>query len=257
MALVRLNPARILDAGCGTGYAGPLLRQRFNTSRVIELDLSPAMLHEARARGQGGLLDRVSAFFKGADTVQICGDFEALPLATASVDLVWSSLAIQWCREPDAVFAEFMRVLRPGGLLMFATLGPDTLKELRSAFAGIDGYRHVNEFIDMHDLGDALVRAGFASPVMDMEMLTLTYDDVKSVLRDLRDIGAQHIGDRRPGLMGRQTWQTVLARYEAFRREGLLPASYEAVFGHAWKPEQAPARQLADGAQIIEFRPRR
>jgi len=253
---VRLEPARILDAGCGTGYAGALLRQRFGDARLIELDLSPAMLHAARARGRGGWLERVSAFFKGDGAVQVCADFEHLPLASASVDLVWSSLAIQWCNNPDLVFAEFMRVLKPGGLLMFATLGPDTLKELRAAFAGIDGHRHVNDFIDMHDLGDALVRAGFANPVMDMEMLTLTYDDVKGVLHDLRDIGANHTAQRRPGLLGKRAWQTVLARYEAFRRDGVLPASYEAVFGHAWKPDATPNRTLPDGRQIIEFRRR-
>lgn len=257
LQLIRLEPARMLDAGCGTGYAGSFLLPRFSGATLIELDLAPAMLQVARERHRGGLARRLGALFKGASNAQICADFEQLPLANDSVDLIWSSLAIQWCNNPDLVFAEFMRVLKPGGLLMFATLGPDTLKELRAAFAGIDDHRHVNDFIDMHDLGDALVRAGFASPVMDMEMLTLTYDDVKGVLRDLRDIGANHTVERRPGLLGKRAWQTVLARYEAFRCDGLLPASYEAVFGHAWKPEVSPSRALPDGRQIIEFRPRR
>jgi malonyl-CoA O-methyltransferase len=253
---IRIQAGRILDAGAGTGYAGPLLRQHFPAARLIELDLAPAMLQVARERQRGGWSQRIGAFFKGSPCVQVCGDIEQLPLASNSVDLIWSSLAIQWCNEPDTAFKEFMRVLKPGGLLMFATLGPDTLKELRTAFAGVDTHNHVNQFVDMHDLGDALVRTGFASPVMDMTMLTLTYDDLRGVMRDLRDIGAHnHTVGRRPGLMGKKAWQTLQDRYEAFRCDGVLPASYEAVFGHAWKPEIAP-RKLVDGSQVIEFRPR-
>ena len=182
-----------------------------------------------------------------------CADAERLPLAAGSLDLVFSNLALQWCR-PEAVFSEAARVLRPGGLLIFSTFGPDTLKELRGAFAAADGHAHVNTFIDMHDLGDALVHAGFADPVMDMEMITLEYACVEAVARDLKAIGARNSLPGRPrGLSGRGRWRQVIAAYEKDRRNGVLPASYEVVYGHAWKT--AP-RRLADGRQVIDFRPR-
>ncbi|GGP20823.1 malonyl-ACP O-methyltransferase BioC [Silvimonas iriomotensis] len=250
---IRIKPERVLDAGSGTGFACPVLRKRYPESRLIELDLAPSMLRVARDGRTGG----IRALLDRRKPVQVCGDLEALPLASNSVDLIWSSLALQWCNEPDTAFAEMLRVLKPGGLLMFATLGPDTLRELRTAFAGIDGHTHVNQFIDMHDLGDALVNSGFATPVMDMEHITLTYPELKPILADLKAIGAQNATrGRRDGMMGKSAWQRVTAAYEAFRRDGELPATYEVVYGHAWKPDTAPARKLADGSQVIEFRPR-
>ncbi|WP_283150350.1 malonyl-ACP O-methyltransferase BioC [Silvimonas soli] len=250
---IRIKPERMLDAGSGTGFACPILRERYPEGRLIELDLAPGMLRIAREQRGGG----IKAMFDRRKPVQVCGDLEALPLASNSVDLIWSSLALQWCNVPDAAFAEMLRVLKPGGLLMFSTLGPDTLKELRSAFASIDGYTHVNQFIDMHDLGDALVNSGFATPVMDMEHITLTYPELKPILADLKGIGAHNATrGRRSGMMGKTAWQRVVANYEQFRRDGELPATYEVVYGHAWKPEIMPARTLADGSQVIEFRPR-
>jgi malonyl-CoA O-methyltransferase len=166
---------------------------------------------------------------------------------------VFSNLALQWC-DPQRVFGEASRVLSPGGLFIFSTFGPDTLKELRAAFAAADGRAHVNAFIDMHDLGDALVHAGFADPVMDMEVITMEYDSVEAVARDLKAIGARNaLPDRPRGLSGRGLWRKVGAAYEAHRRAGALPATYEVVYGHAWKvaPKRAP-----DGRQVIDFRPR-
>ncbi|WP_432721352.1 malonyl-ACP O-methyltransferase BioC [Jeongeupia wiesaeckerbachi] len=254
--LVRIQPQRVLDAGCGTGYMGKALQTRYPDAQLVELDLAPAMLQIARERHAGAGLKKLLARFERNRPVQLCGDIEALPLADASVDLIWSSLAIQWCNTPDATFREFLRVLKPGGLLMFSTLGPDTLKELRAAFDGVDGYNHVNRFIDMHDLGDALSHSGFSTPVMDMETLTMTYPDVRAVMQDLKGIGAHNVTEgRRRGMMGKTAWQRVTAQYEAFRRDGALPCSYEVVYGHAWKPEHAP-KVRADGAQVIEFRPR-
>ncbi|MBE9610129.1 malonyl-ACP O-methyltransferase BioC [Chitinilyticum piscinae] len=256
LALMRIEPVRVLDAGCGTGYALPGLRQRFGSAELLALDLAPGMLRVVQQKQSGfrqlfGLLDRQKA-------LPLCGDIEALPLADASVDVIWSSLTLQWCNTPDRAFAEFRRVLRPGGLLLFATLGPDTLHELRTAFAGVDGYSHVNQFIDMHDLGDALGQQGFSGPVMDMEYLTLTYPDARAVMRDLKDIGAaNHMHGRRSGMMGRAAWQRVVAQYEALRRDGVLPCTYEVIYGHAWKTDAPASRTLADGAQIIEFRPRK
>ncbi|RTL01005.1 MAG: malonyl-[acyl-carrier protein] O-methyltransferase BioC, partial [Neisseriaceae bacterium] len=157
----------------------------------------------------------------------------------------------------DKAFTELARVLRPDGLLMFSTLGPDTLKELRQAFSGADGYAHVNRFIDMHDIGDALVHNGFAEPVMDMEYITLTYESVKAVMLDLKAIGAQQVLDgRNPGLMGKSRWQKVLDNYERLRQAGRLPATYEIVYGHAWKPQPKLGKTLPDGRQIIEFKKR-
>ncbi|MGQ5523549.1 malonyl-ACP O-methyltransferase BioC [Chitinimonas sp. PSY-7] len=249
LELVKLAPTRILDAGSGTGYAGPRLRAHYKDARLLELDLALSMLQVAA--GKLGLLERV--FQKRS--WQICADIEALPLAANSLELVWSSLAIQWLNEPDTVFREFHRVLKPEGLLMFSSFGPDTLIEMRSAFSQADARPHVNRFIDMHDLGDALSHAGFSAPVMDMEKIVLTYSDMKSVMRDLKAIGAHNVAfGRGRGLMGKTAFQRAEAAYEKLRREGRLPATYEVVYGHAWKP--APKPGFADGRQVIEFRPR-
>jgi malonyl-CoA O-methyltransferase len=179
-----------------------------------------------------------------------CADAGRLPLAHASVDFVFSNLVLQWSRPQD-VFAEAARVLPTGGLLMFSTLGPDTLKELRAAF---EGEARVHSFIDMHDLGDALVHAGFADPVMEMEVITLEYSRVDDLARDLKATGAQNaLAERAHGLTTPRRWKAMTDRYEAHRRGEALPATFEIVYGHAWKT--AP-RRTADGRQVIDFRER-
>ncbi len=184
----------------------------------------------------------------------LCADMERLPLARHSLPMVWSNLALQWTDDPAPVFREIHRVLEPGGLFVFSTFGPDTLKELRAASAGLDGHQHVNRFIDMHDLGDALVHAGFANPVMEMEHITLTYGDLRALLLELKAIGAHTVKEaRRSGLMGKAQWQQLTANYERFRRDGRLPATYEVVYGHAWAGQTT---KLEDGRQVIEFRGR-
>ena len=252
--MMRLQPERILDAGCGTGFAFPLLGQRYPQSHLVGLDLAHAMLAEARHRlPKPTLFGRLLAPFNGRPAPLVGADMEAMPLASDSVDLLWSSLALQWLETPDASFREMRRVLKPGGLLLFSTFGPDTLRELRAAFAGLDGYNHVNRFLDMHDVGDALIHAGFANPVMEMEYLTLTYDDLKGVMRDLKGIGAHTVVDgRREGLMGRKEWQRLVDNYEAFRREGKLPATYEVIYGHAWVGAVKPAHE--DGRKVIQLK---
>jgi len=186
---IRITPARILDLGCGTGYVTHLLAKRYRHAQLLGLDLALAMAHAARRRNTprwpfalGQQLGRCRF---------VIADAELLPLADHSMDLIVSSLTLQWC-DPDRVFRECRRVLKPGGLFLFTTFGPDTLKELRTAWRAVDNRVHVHDFIDMHDLGDALVRARFADPVMDVEHLTLTYPEVNNLLRELKAIGAHN-----------------------------------------------------------------
>lgn len=254
---MRVQPERILDAGCGTGYGVPLLRARFPKAGILALDLAHGMTVCTLRRhgGQAGWRKWFSGLAPAASPLNaLCADLEQLPLARNSLDMVWSSLALQWVDLPRA-FTEVKRVLRPGGLFLFATLGPDTLRELRAASAGLDGHDHVNRFIDMHDVGDALVQAGFANPVMEMEHLVLTYADLRGVVGDIRGIGGQTVLEsRRSGLMGKRAWARLAANYESFRREGRLPATYEIVYGHAWAGR---SDRLPDGRQVVEFRRRR
>ena len=223
---VKLEPAAVLDLGAGTGHAALALKRRYPASTVLAVDLAESMLREARRR---------QTLFRRFQ--RVCADAAALPLRSASVELVFSSLMLQWCDVPDGVFAECRRVLRPGGLLSFTTFGPDTLVELRRAWAAADDGVHVSRFLDMHDVGDALVRAGFAEPVMDVDRVTLTYAEVRDLMRDLKAIGAHNAASgRRRGLTGRSTFARVVDAYERERRDGRLPATYEVVYGHAWAP---------------------
>ncbi len=242
---IKLQPGRILDVGSGTGWGTRQLAQRYPSAQVLALDIAIGMLQAAR--GRSGWWRKL---FGGAKQLQVCGDVEGLPLAANSLEMVWSNLAVQWCNDLPATFVELHRVLKPDGLLMFSTFGPDTLKELRLAFNGVDGHSHLNRFADMHDIGDMLMHSGFAEPVMDMEYLTLTYDDVRGVLHDLKAIGAHNAtAGRGQGLMGRGAWQRLVENYERLRRDGKLPATYEVVYGHAWKPRP---RMTKDGVSIIQ-----
>lgn len=222
--LFRTKPRRILDAGCGTGHGAGALLRRYRGAELVALDLAPGMLAAARAR---------RPWLRRLDPV--CGDAAAVPLADDSVDMVFSNLMLQWCNDPDRVFSEFNRVLRPGGLLLFTSFGPDTLKELRAAWGAADGHTHVSRFIDMHDLGDALLRAGLGEPVMDAETITLSYTDVRGLMRDLKTMGARNAtAGRSRGLTGRRRLAAMEASYERLRSDGRLPATWEVVYGHAW-----------------------
>ena len=254
---VSLNPAAVLDLGAGTGYGLERLRQRYSAAVLLALDIAPAMLAVARERmPRPGWLDRARTLLpaaRGTPAVDyVCADMTALPLATNSVQMVWSSLALQWAQDLEATLKGIHRVLAPGGLFMFATFGPDTLKELRAAFAGIDASPHVNRFTDLHDIGDMLVHAGFAHPVMEMEMLTLTYADLKALMRDLKGMGAHNtVADRRRGLLGKAAWQRLEAAYEAHRSAGRLPATFEVIYGHAWAGDKLTRE---DGRQVIQMK---
>jgi malonyl-CoA O-methyltransferase len=229
LGFMRVAPRRILDLGCGTGQASHALLKQYPKADVVGLDFATAML--AKARRQGRWLRRPRV---------VCGDLDALPLADASVDLVFANAALQWSSDPAAAFVDIARILRPGGLLIFTSFGPDTLHELRAAWEAVDDRPHVHGFVDMHDYGDMLVRAGLADPVMDVERMTLTYDDPLRLMREIKAIGAANVEPRRGrGLLGRQRLQRVCAAYERFRdADGRLPVSYEVVHGHAWMPMQ-------------------
>lgn len=229
---IKLAPARILDAGCGTGAAIGGLLARYPKARLIALDQAPAML--ARARRRGTWRRRPQA---------VCADLVQLPLADASIDLVYANLALQWVTDWAAAFAELRRTIPAHGLLMFSVFGPDTFAELRRSWARVDDAVHVASFMDMHDIGDALVQAGFAEPVMDMEMLTLTYADMPRLMTDLRGMGLRNaLVGRRRSLTGKDRLSQLEAVYaERYRQaDGRLPLSFEIVYGHAWVPNAPP-----------------
>lgn len=240
---VKLAPEAILDIGCGTGYGARALARRYPRARIVCADIAEAMVRRARAGAPLSRLPALAALglplprWLAGNQRFVCGDAEALPLRAAAVDLLVSNLTLQWC-EPQRAFAEFRRALRPGGLLMFTTFGPDTLIELRRAWGAVDDRPHVHGFLDMHDLGDMLLRAGFADPVVDVERFTLTYDDVLGVLRDLKRLGAHNAAHGRArGLTGKASFARFKQAYEAMAAGGRVPATYEAVYGHAWAPE--------------------
>lgn len=244
---VRIEPDLVIDVGCSQGASLPALRARYPKARYVGLDLVPEMLQAAvqpRSAWQRWL-----PFRREGEANFVTADAATLPLKAASAGLVWSNLLLHWLDDPLPALAEAHRVLEVGGLVMFSTLGPDTLKELRSAFG--DGYVHTQRFIDMHDLGDMLVHCGFADPVMDMEMLTLTYDSVDAMLAELRGAGAScAMRARRHGLTGRRAWENARGAYEGLRVNGKLPASFEVIYGHAWK---AQPKTTADGRSVIRF----
>lgn len=237
--ILKSTPRDVLDAGCGTGYCARALARRYRRTRVIGVDSSPAMLRQARRRA--GWFTR---------TRYVSGDVENLPLKTTGFDMIVSNLTLQWC-DLQGALAEFLRVLRPGGVLMFTSFGPDTLKELKQAWRSADSYPHVHDFVDMHDIGDALVRAGFADPVMDMEHITLTYSSIKDVMRDLKRLGAHNVAlTRARGLTGKKRFAIFETAYENFASDGRIPATYEVVYGHAWAAQNPRTR---DGVAAISL----
>ena len=185
----------------------------------------------------------------------MCADLNALPFRGVCADLAFCNLALQWVNDLPRAFTEFRRCLKVGALLSFSTFGPDTLKELRAAFARADGHTHVNRFADMHDVGDMLVEAGYADPVMDMETITLTYRSPEALMHELKAIGATNATRGRPrGLTGRTRLARVVRELDAFSREGRFPLTFEVVYGHAWKGEP---RRTAEGLPIVQVKGKR
>jgi malonyl-CoA O-methyltransferase len=241
--LIKIDPQTILDSGCGTGHGSFALQKRFKKSQVISLDLAFDMLQRTKALRP--ILHKIT----GKNSL-VCADIENLPITDASMSLVWSNLALQWCNDLDKSFSETKRVLQPNGLYIFSTFGPDTLKELRASIGNEN--THVSRFIDMHDIGDALTRAGFSAPVLDVERYTLTYDNVKNVMLDLKAIGANNATQGRGrGLAGKGFFKNLSMQYEKFRVNGKLPATFEVIYGHAWNPSSM--RSSAEEFAPIKF----
>jgi len=240
---LKLEPQTIVDVGCGTGYCTRALQQTYKRARVTGIDLAPSMVAQAK---------RHRRWF-GRNPEYMTGDAHALDLADNSVDLLVSSLTLQWC-DPEIVLQEFARVLKPGGLLLLSSFGPDTLMELRQAWQAVDLHEHVHTFIDMHDLGDAMVRNGFAGPVLDVDRLVMTYDSLLEILHDLKGIGAQNLAPARPrGLTGKTLFRAFCSEFESRAVDGQLRLTYEAVFAHAW----AGQRGRTEGEAIVPFPVRR
>jgi malonyl-CoA O-methyltransferase len=231
---------------------------------VLGLDAAPAMLAQARTR-QANASTSMSRLFSrlvGKSGTQarpgapglVCGDFARLPLANSSLGLVWSNLALHWHPHPDQVFEEWKRVLTVDGLLMFSCFGPSTFSQLRNARQSEAGLPQVLPFVDMHDLGDMLVHAGFSTPVMDMEMLTLTYETSDALLADVRALGGNPMSTRAPGLSSRDQRRQLLDALELERnRDGRVELSVELVYGHAFRPQP---KTTSSGEAIIRFSPR-
>ena len=232
-----LEPHTILDLGAGTCHAALELRRRFARARIIALDIAPGMLKAAPRPG-----------WSRRRFERVCADAYALPLASRSVDLVFSNLMLQWCDRPGLVFRELARVLKPGAVLMFSSFGPDTLKELRLAWASVDDGTHVSQFPDLPQLGDALMHAGLAEPVMDVEPQLLLYPDVHALMRELKRIGARNATSQRSrALTGRGRLQRMIAAYEARRTAAGLPATFEVIFGAAFGGAASDPEAAADG----------
>lgn len=233
----RREPGVILDLGCGTGSASRSLATQFQQANVIALDWAPAMLAKV-GKGTGSI----------GGVSRLCADMHAIPLAARSVDLVFSSLALQWSYDLPAIFREFRRIMKPDAMLIFTCFGPDTLFELKQAWRAVDDLPHVNDYPDMHDIGDELLAAGFREPVMDAERLTLEYPDVMSLMRELKGIGAHNVASKRlHGLTGKTRLQGMLKAYEQYRRDDRYPASYEVIYGTAFAPAEGQPMKTPEG----------
>lgn len=227
-------PKVVLDVGCGPAHAAAAMRKRWPKAQVIALDLALPMLREAKKH---------AGWWKPFQ--RVCADLRALPLAEGSVDVLFCNLSLQWVDDLPAAFNGFRRVLKPGGLLVCSTFGPETLQELRDAFAHADDAPHVSPFAPIAQFGDALMLAGFRDPVLDRDRFTLTYDDLPALMRELRAMGATNaLQRRRHTLTGRARFAAAAAAYEPLRRvDGKLPSTWDVIYAHAWAPPPgAPIR---------------
>lgn len=242
---VKIAPQRMADIGCATGDGIRELQRRYPKALPLAIDFARPMLQQVQARGS--LLQRL----RGAVPRLLNADVQALPLKNESLSLAWSNLMLHWLDDPQPALRELQRSLETGGLLMFSMLGLDTLKEIRAACNACGIEPPLRRFYDMHDIGDMLVAAGFAGPVMDMEMITLTYRSPRVLLRDQRHLGVR---EALLGKLGWRDWRRVFAAWQEHKVETGLPATFEIIYGHAWKPEsRTKPRTLSDGRAIINF----
>ncbi|MGE5160814.1 MAG: methyltransferase domain-containing protein [Betaproteobacteria bacterium] len=234
---IRLSPRRVLDIGCGAGGALGLLSTRYPSAEVLGLDLSEGMLRQRATR----VRDRLPRWLGGQPALLVAADAGSLPMADASVDLAFSNLMLHWHPEPHTLFPEWKRVLRVDGLLLFSCFGPDTLKELRAACrSAMPAIRPV-PFIDMHDFGDMMVASGLADPVMDAEVITLTYRSARDLLAEVRALGGNPRDDRAAGLPSARQARSLLDALDARAGEdGRIRLTFEVAYGHAWKPAPRP-----------------
>jgi len=237
------TPERVIDVGAGTGRGTALLRKRYPKAQVVAMDLALPMLRASKKH-----MSWLKPFQR------VCAEATALPLPDHSVDVLHSNLCFQWIDNLPALFGECVRVLKPGGLLVYSTFGPDTLKELRAAWAQADEQPHVSRFLDMHDLGDAMINAGLRDPVLDVDRYTLTYSEPRMLLKELQGLGATNADrERERHLLGKRHYQRMLAAYEAMRVDGRIPATWEVVTAHAWGPPPGQSRRMAGGGEIASF----
>jgi malonyl-CoA O-methyltransferase len=237
------EPALVADVGAGPGRGTAQLKKRWPKARVIALDAALPMLREAK---------RHSAWLKPFQ--RVCADATRLPLPDHCVDVLHSNLCFQWIDDLTALFGECVRVLKPGGMLAFSTFGPDTLKELRAAWAAADGQPHVSRFLDMHDVGDAMINAGLRDPVLDVDRYTLTYSEPRKLLEELQGLGATNADAARArGLAGKSRYRAMLDAYEAMRTDGRIPATWEVVTAHAWGPPPGQSRRIPGGGEVASF----
>lgn len=236
IAFQRAEPEAILDLGCGTASASRELRLRYPQGNIFMLDWSMPMLEKG---GQGGF---------AAGLAPVCADMHSLPFAPAAINLVFSNLALQWAYDLPAIFRELRRVMKADAMLVFSCFGPDTLKELKQAWRAVDDRQHVNDFPDMHDIGDELLAAGFREPVMDVERLTLQYPDVMSLMREMRGLGEGNAAaDRFRGLTAKGSLAGLLESYERFKDNGRYPASFEIIYGTAFAPAEGQPMKTPEG----------
>ena len=219
LKVISIKPQTIIDLGSGTGLLSNKTAEIFPNANLICVDFAQQSL------------------LKNPQNLKVCANAYELPFASNSVDFIVSNLMMQWCPDLKALFNECFRVLKPEGLILFTTFGPDTLKELKRSWSAVDSSAHVNNFIDMHDIGDQMLQSGFQSPIMEMENITLTYEKVLDLMHDLKSIGAQNVDSRSKALTGKTKFKKMIEMYESYRSDGKLPATYEVIYGHAWKNE--------------------
>lgn len=226
---LKIAPQRILDLGCGPGFFSRELTRMYPKAQIVGLDLAQVMLQQARKK-QGWL----------RKWPLVAADMMTMPFATGVFDLVFANQVIHWGNPLAQIFRELNRVMKANGCLMFTTLGPDTFKELKNAWSAVNHYAHVNEFPDMHDVGDCLMAEHFLEPVMDMELLTVHYESLPKLLKSLKTQGVKNINSaRNQGLTGKASWKQFEQNYASMQTEtGKYPLTYEVVYGHAWKGEQ-------------------